>query len=65
MKRVTIKTGTWSKVFVLVGKLVRYAKGGFTQIEKMDLVIDLLELIGSISDDIGEDVDGERKASDK
>ena len=61
MKRVTIKSGSWSKVFGLVGKLVRYAKGGFTQVEKMDLVIALLELIGSISDDI----DGERQEKDK
>jgi len=72
MKRVEIKPTNWSKVFALVGKLVRYAKGGFTHAEKLDLVIDLMDCIGALSEDIAEDIqkdveerDAERKEEDK
>lgn len=63
--RVKIEQANWSKVFGLIAKLVRYGKGGYSHIEKMDLVSDLLSVIGAVSEDIKEDIDAERKEEDK
>lgn len=54
--KIDITATSWGKVFALVGKLVRYAQGGFTQDEKSELVGDLLEVLGVLADDIGEDI---------
>jgi hypothetical protein len=43
----------------LVGKLVRYAQGGFTADEKAELIDDLLEVLGVLATDIGEDLRNE------
>jgi|TARA_E500000318_G_scaffold100908_1_gene103984 hypothetical protein len=53
---IDIQATSWGKVFALVGKLVRYAQGGFTQDEKAELVKDLCDLLGVLANDIGEDV---------
>tara|TARA_R110001599_G_scaffold2202_1_gene11721 strand:- start:2548 stop:2724 length:177 start_codon:yes stop_codon:yes gene_type:complete len=54
--KIDITATSWGKVFALVGKLVRYAQGGFTQDEKAELIADLLEVLGVLADDIGEDI---------
>ena len=54
--KIDITATSWGKVFALVGKLVRYAQGGFTQDEKAELIADLLEVLGVLADDIGQDI---------
>ena len=54
--KIDITATSWGKVFALVGKLVRYAQGGFTQDEKSELIEDLLLVLGVLADDIGEDI---------
>ena len=53
---VRLEPTNWAKVFGLVQKLVKYARGGFTHAEKLDLVIELMEVIGAVSGDIEEDI---------
>ena len=47
---------SWGKIFALIGKLVKYAQGGFSKQEKKELVSDLLDLLGVLAKDIGEDL---------
>lgn len=54
--KIDITATSWGKVFALVGKLVRYAQGGFTSDEKAELIGDLLEVLGVLADDIGKDI---------
>jgi hypothetical protein len=54
--KIDITATSWGKVFALVGKLVRYAQGGFTQDEKSELIGDLLEVLGVLAEDIGQDI---------
>lgn len=56
--KVDVTPASWAKVFALIAKLVHYAKGGFTNEEKTELVSDLLDLVGVLAKDIGEDIDG-------
>lgn len=53
---ISVEPASWLKVFALVGKLVRYANGGFTAEEKKDLINDLYDLLGVLAADIGEDI---------
>jgi hypothetical protein len=53
---INVEPASWLKVFALVGKLVRYANGGFTAEEKKDLINDLYDLLGVLAADIGEDI---------
>ena len=54
--KIDITATSLGKVFALVGKLVRYAQGGFTQDEKSELIGDLLEVLGVLAEDIGQDI---------
>ena len=54
--KIDITATSWGKVFALVGTLVRYAQGGFTQDEKSELIGDLLEVLGVLAEDIGQDI---------
>tara|TARA_R100000655_G_scaffold13056_1_gene29528 strand:- start:201 stop:377 length:177 start_codon:yes stop_codon:yes gene_type:complete len=56
MGKINLTPASWVKIFALIGKLVRYAQGGFTQEEKSELVSDLLDVLGVLADDIGEDL---------
>jgi|TARA_R100001463_G_scaffold21920_2_gene52600 hypothetical protein len=56
MSKIDVSPASWQKVFALVGKLIRYAKGGFTKAEKQELLSDLFDVLGVIADDIGEDI---------
>jgi hypothetical protein len=56
MGKINLTPASWVKIFALIGKLVRYAQGGFTQDEKSELVSDLLDVLGVLADDIGEDL---------
>ena len=56
MGKIKITPASWGQIFALVAKLVRYAQGGFTQDEKSELVSDLLNVLGVLADDIGEDL---------
>lgn len=60
MPKIDITPASWVLIFALIGKLVKYAQGGFTQKEKEELVKDLLEILGVLAADIGEDFDAER-----
>jgi hypothetical protein len=57
--KITVEPASWLKIFALVGKLVRYAQGGFTADEKAELIDDLLEVLGVLATDIGEDLRNE------
>ena len=59
MPKIEITPASWVQIFALIGKLVNYAQGGFTQKEKEELVKDLLEVCRSSADIIGEDFDAE------
>ena len=52
MSKIDVSPASWQKVFALVGKLIRYAKGGFTKAEKQELLSDLFYVLGVIADDI-------------
>lgn len=54
--RIDITPASWVQLFALIGKLVKYAQGGFTKAEKRELVQDLLALLGVLAKDIGEDL---------
>ncbi|MBM74833.1 MAG: hypothetical protein CMK59_05495 [Proteobacteria bacterium] len=54
--RIDITPASWGQLFALIGKLVKYAQGGFTKDEKRELVQDLLALLGVLAHDIGEDL---------
>lgn len=54
--RIDITPASWGQLFALIGKLVKYAQGGFTKAEKRELVQDLLALLGVLAKDIGEDL---------
>jgi hypothetical protein len=56
MGKINLTPASWVKIFALIGKLVKYAQGGFTQDEKSELVSDLLDVLGVLADDIGEDL---------
>ena len=56
MAKINLTPASWGKVFALVAKLVRYAQGGFTQDEKSELVSDLLDVLGVLAEDIGQDI---------
>lgn len=56
MSRIDITPASWVQLFALIGKLVKYAQGGFTKAEKRELVQDLLALLGVLAKDIGEDL---------
>ena len=56
MGQIKVEAASWLKIFALVGKLVRYAQGGFTSDEKQELIEDLLEVLGVLASDIGEDL---------
>lgn len=56
MGKINITPASWGQIFALVAKLVRYAQGGFTQDEKSELVSDLLNVLGVLAEDIGEDL---------
>tara|TARA_R110001583_G_scaffold63541_1_gene185886 strand:+ start:2326 stop:2475 length:150 start_codon:yes stop_codon:yes gene_type:complete len=43
----------------LAGKIMRYARGGYSDDEKQDLVADLLELAALLATDIGGDLAGD------
>lgn len=60
MPRIDITPASWVQIFALIGKLVNYAQGGFTSKEKEELVKDLLNVLGVLASDIGEDFDAER-----
>lgn len=60
MPKIDITPASWVQIFALIGKLVNYAQGGFTPEEKKELVQDLLEVLGVLAADIGEDFDAER-----
>lgn len=60
MPKVDITPASWVQIFALIGKLVNYAQGGFTSDEKEELVKDLLEVLGVLAADIGEDFNAER-----
>tara|TARA_R100000655_G_scaffold107370_1_gene157744 strand:- start:170 stop:343 length:174 start_codon:yes stop_codon:yes gene_type:complete len=53
---IDITPASWGKIFALIGKLVKYAQGGFSKQEKKELVSDLLDLLGVLAQDIGEDL---------
>tara|TARA_R100000700_G_C3037254_1_gene63022 strand:+ start:39 stop:212 length:174 start_codon:yes stop_codon:yes gene_type:complete len=53
---IDITPASWGKIFALIGKLVKYAQGGFSKQEKKELVSDLLDLLGVLAKDIGEDL---------
>ena len=53
---IDITPASWGKIFALIGKLVKYAEGGFSKQEKKALVSDLLDLLGVLAKDIGEDL---------
>lgn len=57
MPKIDITPASWVQIFALIGKLVNYAQGGFTQSEKEELVKDLLSVLGVLAADIGEDFD--------
>tara|TARA_R100000353_G_scaffold74490_1_gene56803 strand:+ start:6467 stop:6652 length:186 start_codon:yes stop_codon:yes gene_type:complete len=59
MAKITVEPASWLKIFALVGKLVRYAQGGFTADEKSELISDLLDVLGVLATDIGEDLRNE------
>jgi hypothetical protein len=56
MHNIKIEPASWVKVFALIAKLVQYAKGGFTPDEKQELISDLLDVLGILANDIGEDI---------
>ena len=60
MPKIDITPASWVHIFALVGKLITYAQGGFTKREKEELVQDLLEVLGVLASDIGEDFNAER-----
>ena len=53
---IDITPASWGNIFALIGKLVKYAQGGFSKQEKKELVSDLLDLLGVLARDIGEDL---------
>ena len=53
---IDITPASWGKIFALIGKLVKYAQGGFSKQEKKELVSDLIDLLGVLARDIGEDL---------
>ena len=59
MAKITVEPASWLKIFALVGKLVRYAQGGYTPDEKKELIDDLLDVLGTVASDIGEDLRNE------
>jgi len=54
--QIKVEAASWLKIFALVGKLCRYAQGGFTPDEKKELIDDLLDVLGVLASDIGEDL---------
>lgn len=56
--KIKIEPASWGKIFALIAKLVAYAKGGFTPEEKQELVSDLLDVLGILAADVGEDLNG-------
>lgn len=57
--KIKIEPASWGKIFALISKLVSYAKGGFTPEEKQELVSDLLDVLGILAADVGEDLNGQ------
>lgn len=58
MKKITIEPASWAKIFALIAKLVAYGRGGFTSEEKNELLSDLLDVLGVLAADAGEDLHG-------
>ena len=56
MGKIDLTPASWGKIFALISKLVKYAQGGFTADEKAELVADLLDLLGVLAKDIGQDI---------
>ena len=56
MGKVSIDRETLVLTIRLAGKIMRYARGGFSDDEKQDLVSDLLELAALLATDIGSDL---------
>ncbi len=56
MGKVSIDRETLVQTIRLAGKIMRYARGGFSDDEKQDLVSDLLELAALLATDIGSDL---------
>lgn len=50
MNQKIIATLPISRILVLVGKLLRYARGGITKEEALDLTDDLIEIIAHIAE---------------
>jgi hypothetical protein len=57
--KVSIDTRTMIQAIRLAGKIMRYARGGYSDDEKQDLVADLLELAALLATDIGGDLAGD------
>ena len=53
---VKINQNTIVRALRIAGKIIRYARGGFSQEEIQDLIGDLLELAGVLVDDIADDM---------
>lgn len=50
MNQKIIATLPLGRILVLIGKLLRYAKGGITKDEAIDLIDDLIEIISHIAE---------------
>ena len=59
MGRVSIDTRTMIQAIRLAGKIMRYARGGYSDDERRDLVADLLDLAAVLAADIGSDLAGD------
>ena len=53
---VRLNQATIVRALRIAGKIIRYARGGFSQDEIQDLVGDLLELAGVLVTDIADDI---------
>ena len=56
MGQVSIDRETLVSAIRIAGKIMRYARGGYSDKEKSDLVGDLLELAALLANDIGSDL---------
>ena len=56
MGKVSIDRDTLVKAIRIAGKIMRYARGGYNDEEKQDLIGDLLELAALLATDIGSDL---------
>ena len=59
MGKVSIDTRTMIQAIRLAGKIMRYARGGYSDDEQQDLVADLLELAAVLATAIGGDLAGD------